>query len=209
MDEIKAIETTYKGYRFRSRLEARWAVFFDTVGIKYEYETEGFTNGQDCYLPDFYLPDEDMYVEVKPFRRGAPEEIEKATRLLGDKIKSLIILPDIPDGEDQVWFFPVLFRHPVTELIDYKFVPITYLPVIDEVGIDRQWFEPIPEDDDEHLLLYFFDKDPRVRHEIVSYLLTPKFITLDEAKMLYGWEEQPRIDVSIAYRTARSARFER
>ena len=42
MSEIKAIETYYKGYRFRSRLEARWAVFFDAAGIKYEYEPEGF-----------------------------------------------------------------------------------------------------------------------------------------------------------------------
>ena len=32
--KIAAIETKYKGYRFRSRLEARWAVFFDALGIK-------------------------------------------------------------------------------------------------------------------------------------------------------------------------------
>lgn len=30
---MKAIETRYKGYRFRSRLEARWAVFFDALGL--------------------------------------------------------------------------------------------------------------------------------------------------------------------------------
>ena len=40
--EIKAIETVYNGYRFRSRVEARWAVFFDTLGVPYEYEKEGF-----------------------------------------------------------------------------------------------------------------------------------------------------------------------
>lgn len=39
---IKAIETKYKGYRFRSRLEARWAVFFDALGVRWEYEIEGF-----------------------------------------------------------------------------------------------------------------------------------------------------------------------
>ncbi len=39
---IKAIETRYKGYRFRSRLEARWAVYFDTLGWKWEYEKEGY-----------------------------------------------------------------------------------------------------------------------------------------------------------------------
>lgn len=51
---IKAIETVYNGYRFRSRLEARWAVFFDTLGVKYEYEPQGFELSEGiCYLPDF------------------------------------------------------------------------------------------------------------------------------------------------------------
>lgn len=54
---IKAIETEYKGYRFRSRLEARWAVFFDNMGAKWEYEKEGFDLGDlGYYLPDFWLP---------------------------------------------------------------------------------------------------------------------------------------------------------
>lgn len=29
---IKAIETEYDGHKFRSRLEARWAVFFNAIG---------------------------------------------------------------------------------------------------------------------------------------------------------------------------------
>lgn len=63
---IKPIETFYNGYRFRSRLEARWAVFFDHCGIKYEYEPEGFAlSDGEKYLPDFYLPEQDTYVEVK------------------------------------------------------------------------------------------------------------------------------------------------
>lgn len=74
---IKAIETEYNGYRFRSRLEARWAVFFDALGVKYEYEPEGFElpSGKR-YLPDFrvkcygkrgdYKSDPfDLYIEVK------------------------------------------------------------------------------------------------------------------------------------------------
>lgn len=63
--QIKAIETEYKGYRFRSRLEARWAVFFDTAGINWEYEPEGFEFNGKRYLPDFYLPDFDYFFEVK------------------------------------------------------------------------------------------------------------------------------------------------
>ncbi len=63
---IKAIETTYKGYRFRSRLEARWAVFFDALGLKWEYEPEGFELGGGVrYLPDFRLPAMNCWVEIK------------------------------------------------------------------------------------------------------------------------------------------------
>ena len=53
---IKAIDTSYKGYLFRSRLEARWAVFFDALGVEWEYEKEGYDLGGVYYLPDFYLP---------------------------------------------------------------------------------------------------------------------------------------------------------
>jgi hypothetical protein len=63
---IQAIETFYKGYRFRSRLEARWAVFFSELGIKWQYEVEGFELPSGRYLPDFYLPDYKCYFEVKP-----------------------------------------------------------------------------------------------------------------------------------------------
>lgn len=72
---IKAIETKHNGYKFRSRLEARWAVFFDEVGIKYEYEKEGFQLSKDIfYLPDFYLPQYDCWFEVKPFYGDGDEK---------------------------------------------------------------------------------------------------------------------------------------
>ena len=66
MPEVKAIETISNGYRFRSRLEARWAVFFDEAGIPYEYEKEGFIVDGKPYLPDFYLPWFNCYAEIKP-----------------------------------------------------------------------------------------------------------------------------------------------
>ena len=62
---IKAIETKYNGFRFRSRLEARWAIFFDSIGLKYEYEIEGFEMNGIRYLPDFYIPSLDRLFEIK------------------------------------------------------------------------------------------------------------------------------------------------
>lgn len=49
-------ETIYKGIEFRSRLEARWAVFFDELNLSWEYEPEGYRlDDGTCYLPDFYV----------------------------------------------------------------------------------------------------------------------------------------------------------
>lgn len=63
---MKAIETKYKGYRFRSRLEARWAMFFDAIGFPWEYEPEGFELSDGTrYLPDFRLFGHIWY-EIKP-----------------------------------------------------------------------------------------------------------------------------------------------
>ena len=75
--KMKAIETPYDGNRFRSRLEARWAVFFNSLGIKYLYEPEGFRTSAGPYLPDFFLPDirGGVYVEVKG---GDPSEHDEA-----------------------------------------------------------------------------------------------------------------------------------
>ncbi len=63
---ISPIETRYKGYRFRSRIEARYAVFFDCLKIDWEYEKEGFNLPSGKYLPDFWFPKMKMWGEVKP-----------------------------------------------------------------------------------------------------------------------------------------------
>ena len=117
--DIKPIETIYNGYRFRSRLEARWAVFFDAGGIKYEYEPEGFDVGKDgCYLPDFYLPEEDIYVEVKPDRQNANAEILKAIGIVNRYKKILLVLREIPYSKDcGVWWYPIYYYHPVSESV--------------------------------------------------------------------------------------------
>lgn len=75
--------TVYKGIQFRSRLESRWAIFFDTLQIKWIYEPRSIfiecddrvkdvcpCEPQNCpgyiyYTPDFYLPDFDQNVEIK------------------------------------------------------------------------------------------------------------------------------------------------
>lgn len=81
---MKAIETRYAGCRFRSRLEARWAVFFDALGMRWEYEPEGFELPSGArYLPDFWLPDNRKWVEVKGNHAGAGESLQRALEFAG------------------------------------------------------------------------------------------------------------------------------
>ncbi len=64
--QLKALPTIYGGINYRSRIEARWAVFFDTLGLAHEYEREGFDLGDgQLYLPDFWLPAQKFWVEIK------------------------------------------------------------------------------------------------------------------------------------------------
>lgn len=58
---MKAIPTKYGGTNFRSRLEARWAAFFDLSEIRWSYEPIDL----DGWCPDFGL-DLNVLVEVKP-----------------------------------------------------------------------------------------------------------------------------------------------
>jgi hypothetical protein len=78
MTDMQAIETHYAGYRFRSRLEARWAVLFDAAEIEWQYEPQGYlvdvAGLKRPYLPDFWLPGvrSGIWCEVK----GSPEGLD-------------------------------------------------------------------------------------------------------------------------------------
>lgn len=65
MGIIQAIPTIYKGYRFRSRLEARWAVFLDKMEIDWIHELEGASLPSSGYLCDLHLTRMRTYIEVK------------------------------------------------------------------------------------------------------------------------------------------------
>lgn len=150
---MKAIETSYKGYRFRSRLEARWAVFFDTLGLRWEYEPEGFDLGGGAYyLPDFFLPDlgGGTWVEVKP--SGATflhpdstkwENLARQSRLdfllvdgVPDQTEYCVFRPLDDDGSADGCWYPTCFQ-------------LKYLPPINHDGNPRlYWCPGGPEDCD-------------------------------------------------------------
>lgn len=96
---MKPIETRYRGWRFRSRLEARWAVFFDALGAEWVYEPEGFDLGvAGWYLPDFWLPQVRMWAEVKPEWPPRNEQV-KCSVLAHQSGYPCLLLVGVPDNK--------------------------------------------------------------------------------------------------------------
>ena len=121
---VSAIETTWRGYRFRSRLEARWAVFFETLGLQWEYEPEGFELGDGLrYLPDFLLRVRvngfraDLYVEVKP--SGSKAAAWDKAKQLGAHAP-ILLLAGVPDPKKQHIICAPACEQPMFEGLDWR-----------------------------------------------------------------------------------------
>jgi hypothetical protein len=110
--EHKSLDTHYDGYKFRSRTEARWAVFFNNLQVQYQYEPEGFKfDDGECYLPDFYLPNvgnrstdiDGIWVEVKgqaePMHElDALDTASKLAELTGEAVA--VLCGPLANGEE-------------------------------------------------------------------------------------------------------------
>lgn len=135
MTQIKAIPTKYAGRRFRSRLEARWAVFFDSLGIRWQYELEGYRLPSGNYLPDFYLPDWGAWAEVKPtlasFNFGQARELAAGTK------RDVLALV----GEPAVSWFPMVrWLDPLAEIFGEPNAPIyDFIDLGRSVSKGRAW----------------------------------------------------------------------
>lgn len=108
---LKAIETHYKGFRFRSRLEARWAVFLDAADLSWSYEAEGYDLGEDGrYLPDFWIPELGCWLEIKGARPN-PYDIKRVVSLALSAGRPVVVFqgeiaPDMMGGIATDAFYP-------------------------------------------------------------------------------------------------------
>lgn len=209
MNDIKPIETHYKGYRFRSRLEARWAVFFDTAGIKWEYESEGYQQtigwNEDGtpsefvkYLPDFFLPRTSTFVEVKGSNKLLKDCKKKYESFLdwnsqlpkfcdsSGSRHGLIVLGPIPESIWGIILHPIIQHHK---------------------GLIWNWMCFYGNDSFRNIQV--FSEDYQIDNLRILGLLTsktePKEWTIDCERI-----KTPRAFSKVvdAYKAARSARFE-
>lgn len=141
---IAAIPCLYKDRYYRSKLETKWAFFFDEMGVEYTYEPQGFElpDGRR-YCPDFYLRQIKSFAEVKPDTEKLPSQIWNATEFLlagmGERILFLV---------DEPWFKPYSMIRPVrladgdahqvtNAILDIHFYPKLFME-------EHRLFEDVP-----------------------------------------------------------------
>lgn len=104
---IRAKQTLYRGILFRSMLEARWAVLMDLIGLRFEYEPKQFQVNCGYYLPDFWLPDIGVWLELKPDAITGPsaDERVKAQAVADIDKNPCFIVCGFPDGHNAASFY--------------------------------------------------------------------------------------------------------
>ena len=206
MGQIKPKETYYNGYHFRSRLEARWAIFFDAMGIEYRYEDAWFEVSKDGadyrYCPDFYLPRQEIFAEVKGAsnRGDIPEcDMRKMSMMVdynGPLSSGIILLGNIPDPDCEGISYAILGGN--NNGVYWTYYESKYPPGKADIKryIDTEWGIHVSE--------YFIDRAPFSFDRNDDYKLTHGTDILYDA---LGSKKPVFINFHNALKLARSSRF--
>jgi len=139
-----AQRVTYRGVQMRSRLEGKWAVFFDALGIPWEYEPKRFyLSGDRSYLPDFRLWG-CVYAEAKPAFKGAeacdprltPPMFMKWADVTREHKIDLFQLWGVP----RIRWYPYWLLGEQAEQVDFSQLAVTGPGYSAPIGYDESWF---------------------------------------------------------------------
>jgi len=86
------IRSDLGSHYFYSRWEANYARFLNLLGTKWIFQPKTFKLKNQNYTPDFYLPQEDTYVEIKNFLSDYSAKRDREFRELYPKLKLQLIL---------------------------------------------------------------------------------------------------------------------
>ena len=151
---IKAYPTSYRGRLYRSRLEARWAAFFDRLGWTAEYEPVDLGS----WSPDFQIRNTEngisALVEVKPIKEIDTDIVEKmlsACDGIEDYESGLLLVgisPFIIDDRVVLgWFCSGDSRN--RGLADWRLASMAWFSLCDEpryvadIPIELEWEKPV------------------------------------------------------------------
>jgi len=199
-------------------LEARWAVFFDYLNVKWQYEpcTISAYSGdgtETLYIPDFYLPDahyvgcdgdnnQGLFVEVKG--RFSQSDFSKLETLIdfraSELSQGLLVLGEIPDSHgktDGLWHH-LWLRWQEGVDTEYRYMMIS--PATKTMRIKAfEWMRI------DAPIFGGTDLSPDAKYAYILAVVdnNPQWLSWD-----YYYATQYQIPIRDAYAAARSARFE-
>jgi hypothetical protein len=105
IDIHSSVDIWYDDYHFRSKTEARWAYFFNEVmdESSWRYEPNLYNVDGELYLPDFYLVENEVFVEIKG--KQPSEKARHHATILSEKEDPVVIFCGPPykiDNEKSV-----------------------------------------------------------------------------------------------------------
>ena len=119
MLKLKSIQCEYKGYTMRSILEKRIATKLDEMGVHWYYEPQGFKMKDGiCYLPDFYLPDQKIWIEGKGLM--ADTDIHTVNCFVQENENKEPLLIVFPDGKIEIMGAYLKYKDLDEDKINYK-----------------------------------------------------------------------------------------
>lgn len=99
---MQAIPTIYDGEQYRSRLEVRWKIFFESLNVKSIYEPRMFALVSGNYIPDLWLPRQQIYVEIKGHEDNQSRSFDDSIRyqeLVNETKTPLLRIKGWPDPD--------------------------------------------------------------------------------------------------------------
>lgn len=90
----------HNGYRLRSYTELLWARVLEAAEIFYLYEPDLVRVDDGYYLPDFWLPNVGIYLEVKG-KNPTEEEIQKADAVMERTGREVMFLVGRPESDHE------------------------------------------------------------------------------------------------------------
>ena len=134
------IPTQYKGIEFKSRFEANVAFMLQSLSLKWLYEPKSFLLPESGlhYMPDFYLPQIGLWVEVRGYELpSGPDKrigefariinlgfITRAGKIIGQRFNltskspDYLLIKSIPEGSNETIFFEDEERYGVRQSLE-------------------------------------------------------------------------------------------
>lgn len=181
INDVQAQKDWYNGIEFRSKLESKTAQALDNIGIRYEYEPEGYklSNGM-WYRPDFWLPDAKQFIECKGIMSST--DSAKIMGLVEDTDHPVLVI-----SYDKAMMVQRFWDAPENEIVTYS----EYLALAQCSECGAMWFSSWV---DNH----------KCRHCSASHKSTQAIANIDSGQQLFWYGQEVAADKPIYQEIANS-----